>query len=406
MDLRPAGGNSGAHEILSEKSRKKLGKGGGNTRLTRKDISILSVLGRDPLGSVKDLSRDAGITPITFSNRVKQLRQDKILLSISAQLGYSMLGLDAILLFLEVPFRNIEIVERSLDAHPYTRFRVRCLGDTNGMYAVMAIPQGSISMLLKFCDELRRMGLVNRYRYEYSVAAWSHTETDFKHYDLCSDSWNFDWSSWMRGFTRDPPPLPSYSVVLDQLDERDMKILRQLTKDARDKKKDIAERAGVPNYFLTRRRQFYKRSGVISCYRVVVHRDASRLFATLLFECICPIGVTETFAEAIKRLPFQSTLVPIKDGFILQTALPSIDLPHMGSILRRYCDEVRVTWSDYNSSMRYWLWDVPLQEGRWLASKEFMVTDVLEEVAEQAPNSTYSLIYSSKKSLIRAVRPY
>jgi hypothetical protein len=51
----------------------------------------------------------------------------------------------------------------------------------------------------------------------------------------------------------------------------------------------------------------------------------------------------ETFAEAIKRLPFQSTLVPIKDGFILQIALPSIDLPHLGRILQRYCDEVRVT---------------------------------------------------------------
>jgi len=349
---------------------------------------------------VKDLSGDAGITPITFSNRIRHLRQDNILLSISAQLGYSILGLDGILLFLEVPFKNIEIVERSLDAHPYTRYRVRCLGDTNGIYAVMAIPQGSISMLLKFCDELRKMGLINRYRYEYSVAAWSHTETDFKHYDLGTDSWNFDWVGWMRGFTRDPPPLPSYSVVLDQLDGRDMRILRQLTKDARDKKKDIAERAGVPNYFLTRRRQFYERSGVISCYRVVVNRNASKLFSTLLFECICPIGVTETFAEAIKGLPFQSSLVPIKDGFILQTALPSIDLPHIGRILQRYCDEVHVTWSDYDSSMRYWFWDVPLQDRGWLASKEFMVTDVIEEVLEQAPNSTYSLIYSSKKNLI------
>ena len=53
-----------------------------------------------------------------------------------------------------------------------------------------------------------------------------------------------------------------------------------------------------------------------------------------------------------------------------------------------------------DSSMRYWFWDVPLQNGGWLASKEFMVTDVIEEVVEQAPNSTYSLIYSSKKNMI------
>ncbi len=95
---------------------------------------------------MKELSLDAGITPITFSNRIRHLRQDNILLSISAQLGYSILGLDGILLFLEVPFKNIEIVERSLDAHPYTRYRVRCLGDTNGIYAVMAIYPGAPSL--------------------------------------------------------------------------------------------------------------------------------------------------------------------------------------------------------------------------------------------------------------------
>ncbi len=72
----------------------------------------------------------------------------------------------------------------------------------------------------------------------------------------------------------------------------------------------------------------------------------------------------------------------------------------MRRILQRYCDEVRVTWSDFDSSMRYWFWDVPLQKGGWLASKEFMVTDVIEEVVGQAPNSTYSLIYSSKKNMI------
>jgi len=75
-------------------------------------------------------------------------------------------------------------------------------------------------------------------------------------------------------------------------------------------------------------------------------------------------------------------------------------MARLGRILQRYCDEARVTWSDYDSSLRYWFWDVPLQDGGWLASKEFMVTDVIEEVLEQAPNFTYSLIYSSKKNLI------
>ena len=348
-----------------------------SSRLTQKDVQVLSVLGRRPLDPMNVLSKEAEMTTTTFAKRMRQLYDEGILISISAEVSYASVGLEQFYFFIETPFETIASVERALDLHPYTRFRVRCLGETNGHFAMFAVPTGSLSLLLEFFEELRSTGLIKGYRYDVAISSWTHTETDFDYYDVEDDFWGFDWGWWEVNLPDTPPPLKDTPSVFSYMDERDMRILRQLTIDARDKKRDIADRAGVPNYHLTRRVRFFEENHVIDAYRVIVHRNASRLFSTLLFECRCPISVTERFHHAVGELPFQSTQIPTKDGFLLQTSLPSLDLPSLGSILQKHCEEVRVSWSDYDSSMRYWFWDEPYLNGRWLSTRKFMVGDVL-----------------------------
>jgi len=168
--------------------------------------------------------------------------------------------------------------------------------------------------------------------------------------------------------------------IIHRLDERDMRVLRQLTIDARMKRNVIAERAEVPDYYLSRKLPFYEESHVVTNYRVVVHRSASKLFATMTLECDCSMSVTARFMNAVTQLPFQSTLVPFEDGFFLQTSIPSIDLPSLGHILQMRCDDVKVYWSDYDSSMRYWFWHEPYQDGEWISGRKYVVNDVIEEL--------------------------
>ena len=323
------------------------------------------------------------MTSVTFAKRMAQLYREGILISISAEIVYPTLDLHPYFFFLETPFENIKAVERAMDLHPYTRFRVRCLGSTNGHFTQFAVPNGSLPLLLEFLEGLGELGLIDGYRYNIATSSYSSTETDFRYYDTEDDTWEFDWGGWEEGFSRDPPALNCTPSAMKMLDQRDMRILRQMTVNARDKRTEIAERAGVPNYFLTRRLKLYHEQGVIRSYRVIVHRNASRLFSTLLFECRCPISATGMFSEAVSRLPFQSTLIPVKDGFILQTSLPSIDLPYLGVILQKHCDEVKVLWNDYDSSMRYWFWDEPFRDGRWLSNRDFIVRDVLKQLENE-----------------------
>ena len=336
-----------------------------------------------PLAPVNVLSKEAGMTSVTFAKRMAQLHREGILISVSAEIVYPTLDLHPYFFFIETPFESIAAVERAMDLHPYTRFRVRCLGSTNGHFTQFAVPNGSLPLLLEFLDGLRDLGLIEGYRYNIATSSYSSTETDFRYYDPKEDTWGFDWGGWEEGFSGDPPALNGTQSAMKMLDGRDMRILRQMTVNARDRRTAIAERAGVPNYFLTRRLKLYHEQGVIRSYRVIVHRDASRLFSTLLFECRCPISYTGVLSEAVSRLPFQSTLIPVKDGFLLQTALPSVDLPHLGVILQKHCEEVRVLWNDYDSSMRYWFWDEPFKEGRWLSSRDFIVNDVLKQLRNE-----------------------
>jgi len=353
--------------------------------LSIRDLKALSALSKFPLGTIKSLSRIAGTSSNTLSRRLKRLKRKGVLISVSAEICYPSLGLEPIIFFFNAPFKHLEVLEMLLDIHPYSRYRVRCLGFCNGIYTLFAIPQGTFPLLMEFIDELVQRGLITEYHYEETIARWVYSENDFSYYDPKSDSWRFDWSGWdsLIEKTVAPPPLrrnpPS---VLHLMDERDMRILRQLTIDAREKKSVMAERAGVPAYHLSRRIRFYMKKNVIDAFRVIVHRDASKLLATLLFDCRCPIRVTERFAEALTHLPFQSTLIPVKEGFLLQTSIPPIDLPKLGTILQKYCDELRVVWSDYDSSMRYWFWTEPYRDGEWISTREYMVTDVLKVLKE------------------------
>jgi len=347
-------------------------------QVSKKDLEILSALGKRAMDPLNSISKLAGVSPMTLSRRLERLYRDGVLIGVSAEINHSSLGLTEVYFFIEANFRHLETIEAAVDRHPYARYRVRCLGSTNGVFATFSVPNGTLPHLLEFVYELKQLGLVTDYRHELSVSSWGLVETDYKRYDPVGDSWDVDWGVWEEGIPREPEPLEASPSILHLLDERDMRVLRQLTVDVRVKRKEMAAEAGVPDYHLSRRLRFYRDRDVIRSFRVVVHRSASRLFSTHMFECRCPVKVTEMVGCAMRELPFQSTLVPTQSGFLLQAALPSLDFPRLGRALQRRCENVRVTWGDYESSMRYYLQAEAFREGAWNTDRGYTVQKSLE----------------------------
>lgn len=353
--------------------------------LSRIDLKILSSLAKDPLETVRVLSRRAGVAPNTFSKRLKRLKNRGVFISVSAEICYSAVGLESFLFFFDAKFKNLEDLERILDLHPYTRYRVRCIGFCNGIYALFAVPNGTLTFLLELAEILKEIGLIIDYSYAAPAAGWAYSEFNFKCYDPETDSWSFDWKGWESALDEisTPPPLrrnpPS---ALHRMDRKDMEILRHLSINAREKRRVIAEKVGVPTYHLCRRLKFYERNNVIDAYRVIVHGPASRLLVMIMFSCECSLKTTQIFAYSLKDFPFQSTLIPTSKGFFLQASIPPRDLPKLGSALQKRCRCVSILWSDYESSMRYWFYHEPYRDGEWISTRGYMVTDVLKKLRE------------------------
>jgi len=350
--------------------------------LSRLDLKVLSALAKAPLATVKDLSRKAGVSPHTFSKRLKRLEKRGVFISVSAEICYPSLSLEPFLFFFNAPFRNLDDLEAILDLHPYTRYRVRCIGSCNGIYALFAVPDGTLTFLLELAELLKERGLVTDYSYDAPVARWVYSESNFEYYDPETDSWNFNWKEWectLEGISAATPLSRNPSSVLHRMDRKDMLILRYLSINAREKRSVIAEKVGVPPYHICRRLKFYEKNHVIDAYRVIVHGTASRLLVMIMFDCECQLRVTQLFAHALKDFPFQSTLIPTSRGFFLQASIPPQDLPKLGAALQKRCTRVRVLWSDYESSRRYWFYHEPYSDGKWIGTREYMVSDVLKQ---------------------------
>jgi DNA-binding Lrp family transcriptional regulator len=347
------------------------------------DLDILTALGRSPLGTVQEIAKTTGMTSATVSIRLKKLRQTGALFSVSAQLAYPALSLDPVVAFIEAPFKSLSRLETLFDKHPYTRYRVRCVGYYNGLYGLFAIPERSLHLLQDFLDKLKG-NVITDYRLDAPSGGWRYSEVDYSLYDASRDEWHFDWAGWEAsiGEMHTDTPLPKFPPTqLKRLDLKDLRILEQLTIDARRKGKRIAADIGITPYHFTRRMQFLDENSIIDSYRVVVDKAVSRLVTTFMFLCHSSPDETRRFAAAFATFPFQATFIPTQQGFFVQTSIPPLDLPILGSIFQQRCDKVECLWSDYRSSMRYYFWPGAFRDGIWDDSRSFMVEKVLGDAA-------------------------
>ncbi|MCX8168817.1 MAG: AsnC family transcriptional regulator [Candidatus Methanomethylicia archaeon] len=347
------------------------------------DYKILTILGKNPLATVIELSKELGINVKTLSKRMKLLMKEKVLYNVSAQICPVPLELEPIIVFIDTKLKNIPAIENVGEKHPYTRFSTRCLGSINGLMKIFTIPRNSIKYLLELFDRLREIGLIEKYRYVNSIAKWSYVESDFTYYDPIEDDWKFNWKLWGGNVDsiENVGELEGYPPsILHRMDENDMKILEELSINARVKLKDLSEKLGIPEYHLSRRIKFYLDNGVIEGFRLSLYLKASNLFNQFIFKCICPVNITARFAKAIKKLPFPLTFMPTQEGFVLIILLPPLGISYLGEALQKYVEKVEFMWADYRTSRRYYFYGEPFKGGRWQADKKTLVDNVLERL--------------------------
>ncbi|MCW4049118.1 MAG: AsnC family transcriptional regulator [Candidatus Bathyarchaeota archaeon] len=295
--------------------------------------------------------------------------------------------------FINVSPDNLNVVEKVCDYHPYTRYRIRCFGAVNGIFAIFALPFHTANMLKDLLEKLKDLEYIESYDLETPTSDFVTTETNYDHY-VANEGWRFDWEKWEKTIEQaepldnESPPLS----VLQRLDEKDMCILRLLSKNARTRNKDIAVATNVEPYHVSRRRKALEKMRVITGYRVLIGPQFLQITSPVVLKCNCSIETTRRIATAVNHLPFQSTLIQTLSGFILYTTMTSMDFPSLVTVLRKQCSSIEILWCDYRSSFRYWFYDKPFKDGRWMSNSNFMVESVLSRLQnDEEPSKTVLL---------------
>ena len=353
--------------------------------LGRLDFLTLSALCREPLGSYQGLASLAGISAQTLKRRMLALSDASVLLRVGARIRFSALGLQAAPALASVPFSKVRMVEKACDLHPYTRYRVRCLGSTNGLFMIFAIPNGTEFQLAEFFEELKGLGLVNDYKILHATAEPCYRNPDLRIYDAWSDSWKFKTEKWVQTLDKDHEDLQQFAPsTLTKLDILDLKLLRLLTQDARKPQKLLAKELRVPEYHVSRRLKFIFENGIVPSCEVFLGRKLFRNAPGALFEVSCNLSTTRAMVTGLKTLPFQASLFPTSEGFLLFAGLPTPLFTEIGTVILERSRASNLMWTDYDTSMRYYFDESSYveQTGQWKADRDFVINETLSSLRE------------------------
>lgn len=211
------------------------------SKLQGRHISILMALQEDPMMSVAQLAEKYPLSQTTLYNDLKWLSGDQPdstfrYFRVVPNLNEDALGLETLDLLVEVPEHNqFQEIEEVLDNHPYTSYRIRTYGATNGLFVQFRIPHGTSEHIATLLENLRDMRKVGRCRVLPSQAVESiYTVSRLKNWDLNTFSWSFDLETW-RTTAHEPikySPRKREPSRLDLLEKRDIKIMCELTRGA------------------------------------------------------------------------------------------------------------------------------------------------------------------------------
>lgn len=346
------------------------------------ELKLLSCLGRDPLQSNIALARQLDVSRENVAKAIERLKTDKNLLGVSAQISYSRVGLESVACLMRCQPDSWPLLEALCLEHPYAQYRIRCSGPQTALFARFAIPPGTTALLLELFEKLVGLGKIEGYDLHFPVANMVMSETDYTRFTP-GKGWMFDWKAWERNWLSDPAPLVApLPSILDRLDATDMRILTEVSLDILRTQRDIARHSGVSEPTLSRRLDFLKSEQVIIGYRVRAGPPFLTGLATIaLFRCRCSFAVVKRASAAVSELPFQCTLFPEQDGFVLYATLSSLDVPLMYNILKLHCSSVEMFWCDYTSSFRWGFDHDPFQNGQWRTDHEYMVSNVTQGIS-------------------------
>ncbi len=333
-------------------------------------LKLLLALQEDPVAPAATLAKQVGVTPPTARAWLDSLRDEKVYVSVQANILSRRIGLEMDDFLLKVDsYDSLEKIEKFCEAHPYTSYRARVFGgDDHGIMVQFRQPDEARKHLLDAFELMKKKGIITHIRElptlrrEYGS---SITRPRLDSWNPEKMAWEFDWAAWWSNIpddlkSKDEKPVEEMSVSLDQLD---VQILQHIHMNARRKNTDIIESMGLDKNTPGVQQKISAKlkrlkEEVIDSYRVFINWTHFDVYNTPLIIANADSRTTDKLIRHLSssNFPFGSSIRKISDGFVWSAQLPSGHLSELVGLIWRISESFEVLILDFKHSQIYGLW--------------------------------------------------
>ncbi len=361
--------------------------------LSELDIKLLQLIELAPTMSVRELAEKAGTSWITAKKHLQHLKDIGVLSAPIAVFNPTSLGLNRyIVFFLASDLRQIERLEKACDIHPYTHYRSRIYGPYPGIFAQFDIPASAVANLKEFLSKLKEIDICDNVVVEPSSGHRTTTVTNLDHYQPDTMSWQYDWTSWSKEITSSPNELPdiepNHLGRVSEFSMIDLKILRDLTSNAKISQKNLREKYSI-SQSSTSRKVIDIMKNHIESVRAQIDRSQFDIVSTKLFYCDEADNVNRNKlfnAFSFKSAPpFPLSVDLLKSGgVILWGRMPPSHEHHLFYSLWHLLPRLQVFTMDTvgGHSCLYWFYPENYNESKnnWKTGRQWVVDTPFEEL--------------------------
>ncbi|MGC9779805.1 MAG: winged helix-turn-helix transcriptional regulator [Candidatus Heimdallarchaeota archaeon] len=364
-----------------------------------KDMEILLTIQDNPLATLSDIASQINLSISNTSARLTRLEEiEKAFFGVKVGLNLSALELETNNFLIKLNSKkSLKLFENKFSYyHPYLMYRGRCNGKFPGLYLQFRTPKEGLNYLEELFGILLSKGILEDFEYiqKQPNEAQVRINSSLRGWDPKKQRWIFDWKTWKDNFentsAKSIPEKSGSESILEQLSEMDIKLLSELTLDARRKNVDMMKNRGVENnpgvaQKVSRRIKFLKEKA-ISDYRIYLNWSIFDLYQTILIKGQChnnaSLKLRNYLTESKSSIPFQNIYFITDYGFLWYIRAPPSHLSELMDFIWDVCPGHELFLIDYKFTRVYGLWDQTFnaEKKKWKLNYEFMIDNVVKKI--------------------------
>ncbi|MCJ7817645.1 MAG: Lrp/AsnC family transcriptional regulator [Candidatus Thorarchaeota archaeon] len=334
-------------------------------------LKLLFALQEQPVAPASVLAKQVGVSAPTARAWLESLEEDQVFVGVHANLRFRRMGLELDDFLLQVTSHEaLEKIEKFCWNHPYTSYRARVFGgNTQGILLQFRQPDAARPHLLKAFDVMKKNGLISEIRELPTLNEQygsSFTRPRIESWNPETMGWEFDWDEWWSACPKMIQSKPKKQTKLNELvplDELDVRIIQEISINARRKNIEIIEALGMDKTEPGIQQKISSKlkrlsEDIVESYRVYINWTHFDVYNTPIIIAEAEEEVTDRIIAYLSgsKFPFGSSIRKIESGFIWSARLPSAHLSELLSLVWRISKRFEILIIDYNHSEVYGLW--------------------------------------------------